>query len=94
MSDSISQPTAQAVARCAELTKQLNYHNKQYYLLDQPEISDAEYDRLFHELKKLEDTYSSLRVSSSPTQRVGEAPLSAFRKCCARNAYALVRQRI
>ena len=78
MSDSISQPTAQAVARCAELTKQLNYHNKQYYLLDQPEISDAEYDRLFHELKKLEDTYSSLRVSSSPTQRVGEAPLSAF----------------
>lgn len=60
------------------LVEALNHHNKQYYLLDQPEIPDAEYDRLFHELKALEEQYPALRSDTSPTQRVGVTPLSAF----------------
>jgi DNA ligase (NAD+) len=60
------------------LREQLNYHNYRYYVLDNPEIPDAEYDRLFRELQLLEEEYPELRTSDSPTQRVGAEPLAEF----------------
>lgn len=60
------------------LTQQLNYHSHQYYVLDAPEIPDAEYDRLFRELQQLEADYPELKKIDSPTQRVGGKPLDAF----------------
>lgn len=69
---------ADAVERHNELKSTLNHHNHQYYVLDEPEIPDAEYDRLFQELKKLESEYEELVSPDSPSQRVGAAPLSAF----------------
>lgn len=61
-----------------ELKNQLNYHNYRYYVLDDPTVPDIEYDRLFQQLKDLESKYPELVTPDSPTQRVGEAPLSAF----------------
>ncbi|MBV8194696.1 MAG: NAD-dependent DNA ligase LigA [Candidatus Dormibacteraeota bacterium] len=66
--------------RTAELRATLDHHAHQYYVLDQPEITDAEYDRLFRELVDLETRYPGLQTPDSPTQRVGGAPLDAFRK--------------
>ena len=60
------------------LREQLNYHSYRYYVLDDPEISDAEYDRLFKRLQALEAEYPSLIRPDSPTQRVGDTALSAF----------------
>ncbi|MEE4376217.1 MAG: NAD-dependent DNA ligase LigA [Candidatus Competibacteraceae bacterium] len=67
-----------AIARIVELHKQLNNHNYRYYVLDDPVIPDAEYDRLLRELQDLEQTYPELITADSPTQRVGAAPISAF----------------
>ncbi len=64
--------------RAEELRQQINYHNYRYYVLDAPEISDAEYDRLMEELRHLEAEYPSLASPDSPTQRVGAAPVEAF----------------
>ena len=64
--------------RAAELREQLNYHNYLYYVLDNPEIPDAEYDRLLRELQALEERHPELRSADSPTQRVGGEALSAF----------------
>lgn len=64
--------------RVAELRKLIEHHNYQYYVLDQPEISDFEYDRLFDELQKLENEHPELVIPESPTQRVGAAPLEKF----------------
>lgn len=64
--------------RIAFLIKELREHNRRYYVEDQPSIPDAEYDRLFHELKNLEEQYPQYKVDDSPTSRVGAAPLSAF----------------
>ncbi|WP_455217083.1 NAD-dependent DNA ligase LigA [Kaarinaea lacus] len=64
--------------RAAELREQINYHNYRYYVLDDPEIPDAEYDRLFRELQELEKTFPELITADSPTQRVGGQPLSSF----------------
>lgn len=64
--------------RVTELHEQLHFHNYRYYVLDDPEISDAEYDRLFQELLRLEEEYPELKTSDSPTQRVGAAPLTEF----------------
>ncbi|MFC2011143.1 NAD-dependent DNA ligase LigA [Chloroflexota bacterium] len=61
-----------------QLKAQINYHNYRYYVLDSPEISDAEYDELMRELKQLEEKYPQLLTSDSPTQRVGAAPIEAF----------------
>lgn len=61
-----------------KLRQQLNYHNYRYYVLDDPTIPDAEYDRLFKQLQALEASHPELITPDSPTQRVGEAPLSAF----------------
>ncbi|MSQ14290.1 MAG: NAD-dependent DNA ligase LigA [Dehalococcoidia bacterium] len=65
-------------ARVEELRELLNRHNYNYYVLDAPEISDAEYDRLFYELKALEEANPELVAPESPTQRVGAAPVAAF----------------
>jgi DNA ligase (NAD+) len=64
--------------RAAELRDQINYHNYRYYVLDNPEIPDVEYDRLFRELQQLESEYPELVTADSPTQRVGGEPLKAF----------------
>lgn len=61
-----------------QLREQLQQHNYQYYVLDNPTIPDAEYDRLFHQLKALEQEYPELITTDSPTQRVGAQPLSEF----------------
>ena len=62
------------------LRKEINYHNHRYYVLDDPEVSDIEYDRLMLELKALEDKYPQLIVPESPTQRVGEKLADAVQK--------------
>ena len=73
--------TAADIARRAEaLRRQLERANHAYYVLDAPEISDAEYDLLFRELQALEDAHPRLRTPDSPTQRVGAAPASALTK--------------
>jgi DNA ligase (NAD+) len=64
--------------RIEELRSQLNSHNYRYYVLDSPEISDAEYDELMRELKRLEEEHPQLTTADSPTQRVGAAPVEAF----------------
>lgn len=61
-----------------QLRDQLRHHNYQYYVLDDPQVPDAEYDRLFQQLKKLEDENPELITPESPTQRVGAQPLPAF----------------
>jgi DNA ligase (NAD+) len=63
-----------------QLRKQLEHHEYQYYVLDAPEISDAEYDVLMRELKALEDAHPEVRTSDSPTQRVGGQPREGFVK--------------
>jgi DNA ligase (NAD+) len=72
-------PDKHIVQRIEELREQVNYHNYRYYVLDNPEISDAEYDRLFDELVALENKHPELITSDSPTQRVGAAPLEEFK---------------
>jgi len=64
--------------RVEALRKDINYHNYRYYVLDDPEIPDAEYDRLLRDLQDLETHHPDLVTADSPTQRVGEQPLSAF----------------
>ena len=64
--------------RILELRAELDQHNYRYHVLDEPSIPDAEYDRLFNELKTLEEANPELISSDSPTQRVGSAALSAF----------------
>ena len=64
--------------RILELSQELEHHNKLYYQDAEPEISDAEYDALMGELKKLEASHPSLAKADSPTQRVGGAPLDHF----------------
>ena len=56
--------------RLEKLREEIGYHNYRYYILDQPEISDAQYDRLMRELEKLEGQYPELRTPNSLTQRV------------------------
>lgn len=60
------------------LREEINYHNYRYYVLDDPIISDAEYDRLFRRLEELEAAHPELKTPDSPTQRVGAAPLEKF----------------
>jgi len=69
---------AEARKRAEELRELINYHNYRYYVLDDPEISDSEYDRLFNELKKIEEAFPALISPDSPTQRVGAKPLEKF----------------
>ena len=69
---------AEVKQRIQKLRELLNYHNYRYYVLDSPEISDAEYDELMRELKQLEEAHPELITPDSPTQRVGAAPVEAF----------------
>jgi DNA ligase (NAD+) len=68
----------EAQERVEELRRLIDYHNYRYYVLDDPEVSDAEYDALFQELRALEEAHPELASPDSPTQRVGAAPSSAF----------------
>ncbi|WP_233141948.1 NAD-dependent DNA ligase LigA [Aggregatibacter actinomycetemcomitans] len=61
-----------------DLRKTLRHHEYQYHVLDDPQIPDSEYDRLFHQLKALEQQHPELVTADSPTQRVGARPLSEF----------------
>ncbi len=65
-------------ARATWLRERLSWHGYRYYVLDDPEIPDAEYDRLFRELQELETAHPELIAPDSPTQRVGGKPLEAF----------------
>lgn len=67
-------------ARAAELREQIEQANHDYYVLDAPTLSDAEYDRLFRELRALETAHPELRAPDSPTQRVGAEPASRLAK--------------
>src|SRR6059058_5312583 len=62
----------------AHLRREIERHNHRYYVLDDPEISDAEYDALFRRLQALEEAHPELRTPDSPTQRVGARPLEKF----------------
>lgn len=64
--------------RVENLREEIEYHNYRYYVLDQPEISDAQYDRMMRELERLEEENPGLRTMNSPTQRVGAPPLESF----------------
>jgi DNA ligase (NAD+) len=65
-------------ARIAQLRAELELYNQQYYVLDEPTIPDAEYDRLFRELQTLEANHPELLSLASPSQRVGGSPLKSF----------------
>ena len=69
-----------AAARAAELRRLIERANQAYYVLDKPELSDAEYDRLFRELQELESKHPELQTPDSPTHRVGAPPAGAFKK--------------
>ena len=69
-----------APKKIEKLRDELRRHEHLYYVLDAPEIGDAEYDALMNELKKLEAAYPELVTPDSPTQRVGGKPAEGFRK--------------
>jgi len=75
MADSARHSAAQEIA---ELRQEIGRHNHQYHVLDDPLISDAEYDRLFRRLLDLEKAHPELATPDSPTQKVGAAPLERF----------------
>jgi DNA ligase (NAD+) len=72
----MSSEASSAAQRVQELRREIDYHNYRYHVLDAPEISDAEFDRLMNELKALEAQYPDLITPDSPTQRVGATPVS------------------
>jgi DNA ligase (NAD+) len=67
-------------ARIKELQSLLNQYNYEYYVLDQPTVPDAEYDRLLKELATLEEQFPTLKTTDSPTERVGGSVLDSFKK--------------
>ena len=67
-----------AAARAEALRREIEGHNRQYYVLDRPLVSDAEFDALFRELQELESRYPQLLTADSPTQRVGAPPAETF----------------
>ncbi|HIM79004.1 MAG TPA: NAD-dependent DNA ligase LigA [Dehalococcoidia bacterium] len=71
-------PSAEGFQRAAGLREKINHHNYRYYVLDDTEISDGEYDRLMVELRRLEENHPSLVTPESPTQRVGASPADGF----------------
>jgi DNA ligase (NAD+) len=70
--------TQDPAGRAAELREQIEYHNRRYHELDDPEISDAEYDELYRDLQALEESYPDLRTPDSPTQKVGGVATALF----------------
>jgi DNA ligase (NAD+) len=69
---------AEAKVRVEELREQINHHSYRYHVLDDPEVSDAEYDELSTELRRLEDAFPELITPDSPTQRVGAPAATLF----------------
>jgi DNA ligase (NAD+) len=78
MSDASANPTANPAERAAQLRARLREANYRYYVLQDPLLSDAEWDRLFHELRALEEAHPELQTPDSPTQQVGAAPQASF----------------
>jgi DNA ligase (NAD+) len=76
----MSSSATTAAERAAELREQLDHHLYRYHVLDEPEISDDEYDRLYDELVRLEEEHPELHDPTSPTQRVGAPPSDRFTK--------------
>jgi DNA ligase (NAD+) len=72
--------SAGAEKRAAELRRLIEHHNHRYYVLDDPDVSDADYDALLNELRDLEAAHPELRTPESPTQRVGGRPLDRFQQ--------------
>jgi DNA ligase (NAD+) len=75
----MAEPETNIIEKIEQLRQQINHHNYLYYVLDNPEISDAQYDRLFDELLELEKKYPEFVTPDSPTQRVGASPLEEFK---------------
>jgi DNA ligase (NAD+) len=73
-------PPEELITRAAELRGALEYHANRYYVLDDPEIGDDEYDALLDELRGLENKFPQLRSADSPTQRVGGEPVDRLEK--------------
>ncbi len=73
-------PFEEAKRRIEELRKEIDRHAYKYYVLDDPEISDVEYDSLMKELTELEDQYPELKTPDSPTVRVGLRPIDSFKE--------------
>lgn len=80
------EPEQEAVQRLADLKQQIAYHDRRYYVLDDPEISDYQYDQLMRELLDIEAQYPQLLTVDSPSQRVGGAPLKEFTSYTHRNS--------
>jgi len=78
MVTSTEQDFGPARVRAEELRAQIDYHNYRYHVLDQPELSDAEYDALMRELREIEERFPELVTPDSPTQRVGAPPSALF----------------
>ncbi len=74
----MNEDVQEAEKRIKELRQQIEHHNYRYYILDDPEISDQEFDQLMQELKQLEEKYPELTTPNSPTQRVGAEPAKEF----------------
>jgi len=68
----------EAEREAAFLREQIQYHTHRYYVLDEPEISDPEFDQLMRRLLRLEEAFPSLVTPASPTQRVGGVPTEGF----------------
>ncbi len=77
---SSAEPSPREIARAQELRETLDYHSQRYYVLDDPEIGDDEYDRLLDELRGIEARHPQLLTPDSPTQRVGGEPVSRLEK--------------
>jgi len=75
-----SESNRAAQKRAEQLRELLHHHNHRYHVLDDPQVSDAEYDRLFDELKRLEEDHPELATDDSPTRRVGAPPSDKFQK--------------
>ena len=76
--DLFAAPFLPELARLEQLRKLIHAHDRRYYVLDEPSVPDAEYDRLFKELQALEAVHPELITSDSPTQRVGGGVLDQF----------------
>ena len=74
----VSSPINAIQERLTKLHQEINQYNHQYYVLDEPSVPDAEYDRLMRELINIEETHPQLKTLDSPSQKVGGEPLKAF----------------
>ena len=78
-----------AAADIEKLREQIRHHENLYYVLDKPEISDAEYDDLMRRLRRLEEQHPALATPDSPSQRVGGKPREGFIKVAHSTAMGL-----